>query len=60
VHIFIHTLDVIPKKWYLETELRHGTTDWDEMKESFFLMFSFEVGFTGIDEAFQEIKASIF
>jgi len=25
VHLFCHTLDVIPMKWYLETELRHGT-----------------------------------
>lgn len=27
VHIFIHTLDVMPKNWYLEMELRHGTID---------------------------------
>jgi len=25
VHLFCHTLDVIPMNWYLETELRHGT-----------------------------------
>lgn len=24
VHLFFHTLDVIPMNWYLETELRHG------------------------------------
>jgi len=41
-------------------ELRHGTADWDEMKEIFLLTFSFEDGFKFIDEALQEIKASIF
>jgi len=28
-HLFCHTLDVIPMNWYLETELRHGTEEWD-------------------------------
>lgn len=29
VHLFYHTLDVIPMNWYLETELRHDTEEWD-------------------------------
>jgi len=32
-------------------ELRHGTTDWYDMKESFLLNFSFEDGFQCIDDA---------
>lgn len=37
-----------------------GTTKWDVLKESFMLTFSFEDGFECIDEALQEIKATIF
>ena len=33
VHIFCHTLDTISMNWYLEMELRHGTTKWDILKE---------------------------
>ena len=60
VHIFCHMLDTIPMNRYLETELRHGTTEWDVLKESFLLVFIFEDGFECIDEALQEIKAAIF
>ena len=51
---------MIPMNWYLELELHHGTTKWDILRESFILNFGFEDGFEGIDEALQEIKASIF
>lgn len=46
--------------WYLEIELRHGTAEWDILKDSFLLTFHFEDGFACIDEALQEIKATIF
>jgi len=49
VHIFIHSLDVIPTNWYLETKLGHEIVDWDEMKASFLLTFIFEDGFKSID-----------
>ena len=29
VHLFCHTLDIIPMNWYLEIELRHDTAEWD-------------------------------
>jgi len=32
VHLFYHTLDVIPMKWYLETKLRHGTEECDILR----------------------------
>lgn len=60
VHIFFHTLDVIPMNLYLKTELRHSTTDWYSLKERFILTFSFEYGCQCIDASLQEIKESIF
>jgi len=60
VHVFCHTLDIIPMNWYLEMELHHGTVEWDSLRESFLLTFSFEDGFECIDETLQEIKAAIF
>ena len=56
VHVFCHTLDTIPMKWYLETKLCRGIAEWDMLKESFLLTFNFEDGFECIDEALQEIK----
>ena len=29
VHLFYHTLDVIPRNWYTEVEFRHDTGEWD-------------------------------
>jgi len=29
VHMFYHTIDVIPMNWYIEIELLHGTGEWD-------------------------------
>lgn len=60
MHIFCHTLDIIPMNRYLEMELYHGTTEWDILRESFLLTFNFEDRFECIDEAIQEIKAIIF
>jgi len=42
VHLFYHTLDFIPMNWYTETELRHGTSEWDILHEGFLLTFTFE------------------
>ena len=50
VHIFCHALHTISMNWYLEIELRHGTTTWDVLKESFPLTFTFEDGFEFIDK----------
>jgi len=47
VHLFCHTLDVIPMNWYLDTKLCHGTEEWDVLRQEFFMTFSFE----SIDEA---------
>ncbi len=60
VHLFYHTLDVIPMHWYVETELHHGTGEWNILREGFIMTFSFEDGFDCIDEALQEVKVTIF
>ena len=46
--------------WYIEIELRHGTGEWDILHEGFMMTFSFEDRFDNIDEALEEVKASIF
>src|SRR5271168_607599 len=43
VHLFYHTLDVIPMNWYTETELHHGTSEWDILREGFLLTFSLKI-----------------
>ena len=45
---------------YLETELRHGTEEWDILCQGFFIMFNFEDRFESIDEMLQEVKEKIF
>lgn len=42
VHLFYHTLDVIPMNCYIEMELHHGTSECDIMREGFMMTFSFE------------------
>jgi len=42
VHLFIHTLDTIPKNWYTETELCRGNENWCLMIDGFKLTFGFE------------------
>ena len=46
--------------WYLETELCHGTSEWDILREGFIMTFRFEDKFDYIDEVLQEVKAVIF
>ena len=57
---FLSYLGYNPNEVDLEIELRHGTAKWDILRESFLLTFRFEDGFESIDEALQEIKATIF
>ena len=61
VHLFYHTLDVIPMNWYAKTELYHGTSEWDILCEGFLLSFMFEDHWWDtIDDALQAVKATIF
>jgi hypothetical protein len=49
IHRFIHTLDTIPKNWYLELEMRRETTRWEELVQRFKVMFTFEHESPSID-----------
>ena len=51
VHMFIHTLGKVPAEWYLETELRRGTSEWSALVDSFILTFSFEGGLETVGQA---------
>ena len=42
VHMFVHTLDIIPKNWYTKTELCRGTESWSLSTEGFKLTFGFD------------------
>jgi len=54
-------LDVIPRNWYTETELRHGTGKWDILRKGFLLTFLFEYQWMDtVDDALQIAKATIF
>lgn len=45
--------------WYLETELRHNTEQWDVLGQGFLMTLKFDNGFECIDEALQEVKETI-
>jgi hypothetical protein len=59
-HLFVHTLDTIPKNWYIELEVCRGTTDWEELTQNFKVTFSFEDDAPLIDSTLQVIKNNIF
>jgi len=46
--------------WYVEAELCHVIGEWYILHKGFIMTFSFEDGFDCIDEALQEVKATIF
>ena len=60
VHLFIHTLDTIPKNWYTEIELRRGTETWSTMIDGFQLAFGFEFEYLDIDDALEVIRMQLF
>jgi len=61
VHLFYHTLDVIPMNWYIEMELCHGTNEWDVLCDGFLLTFTFEDHWSDVvDNALQAVKVVIF
>ena len=50
VHLFIHTLDTVPRNWYTEIELRRGMITWPIMIDSFLITFTFESEYPSIDQ----------
>ena len=41
VHTFVHTLEEMPRSWYVAGELRRTITTWDELSACFVQTFSF-------------------
>ena len=60
VHRFIHTLDLVPRNWYTETEFRKGTITWPLLIDKFLLTFTFEYEYQNVDQALEIIKVKIF
>jgi hypothetical protein len=59
-HRFIHTLDTIPKNWYLELEMCRETTRWEELTQRFKITFTFEHESPSIYAVLQAIRMKIF
>jgi hypothetical protein len=59
-HHFIHTLEGIPGNWYIDQEMRRGTTEWTILQQNFVVTFSFEHENPNIDLALQMIWGMIF
>lgn len=41
VHIFVHTLDIIPRIWYIQQDTRHETIIWERVSQDFIHTFTF-------------------
>ena len=41
VHAFVHTLDEMPRSWYVAVQLRRNITTWEEFSILFVQTFSF-------------------
>ena len=47
--------------WYIETELRHGTREWDVLCEGFLLTFTFGDRWSDTtDDVLQAVKTTVF
>ena len=60
VHIFIYRLDMILINWYMLLELQRGTTNWDELSNSFKQTCSYVDENPSIDISLQVIKEIFF
>ena len=55
VHAFIHTLDEMPRSWYISVELRREITAWEELTVCFAHTFSFVDANPNVNNALQII-----
>ena len=55
VHAFIHTLDEMPRSWYVSAKLCREITTWEEMIVFFAHTFSFADANLDVNNAFQII-----
>jgi hypothetical protein len=56
MHRFIHTLETVPRNWYLELEVHRGTMNWEELIQNFKVTFNFEVESPLVDAVLQVIR----
>jgi hypothetical protein len=59
-HHFIHTLKGIQESWYVDQEMRIGTTEWKTLQHNFLVTLSFEHENPNIDSTPNQIKGAIF
>jgi hypothetical protein len=59
-HRFIHTLDTIPRKWYLELEMCREKEAWEGLVQRFKVTFTFEHESPSIKSSLQTILTKIF
>ena len=60
IHMFVHTLDSIPKNQYIETKLHRGNENWSLMINGFNIAFGFESEYLEIDDALEIIRTKVF
>jgi hypothetical protein len=59
-HHFIHTLEGVPKNWYVDQKLRRSTTEWTKLQHNFIVTFSFEHENPSINSSLKQIRGVIF
>lgn len=59
-HMFVHTLDAIPRNWYVQLELHRETISWEGLTSNFIHTFSTYEDDLMVDIALQLAKEKIF
>jgi hypothetical protein len=59
-HVFIQTLEIVPRNWYLELEVSRGIMNWEELIQNFKVEFTFEVESPLVDAVLQVIRGNFF
>jgi len=60
VHQFIHTMDMVPRVWYIQEEVKRKMMDWTHMSSQFFLKSIFMEGNLAQRAALLYIKYFVF
>ena len=56
IHAFIHTLNEMPRSWYISAELRREITTWEELTVFFAHTFGFADANVEVNNALQIIR----
>lgn len=59
-HMFVHTLNTIPKNWYIQLEMRRETVSWEALTSNFVHTFSAYEDDLMVETALQLEKEKIF